>query len=89
MNDQEWEKLRKKASKMANDEYASEASSILWLTKEEILAIVDEAEVDKDKLSELIAIVNDATKTNSQKAEAIRNITGLAEMVVPLIVKLL
>lgn len=89
MNDQEWEKLRKKASNMANDEYAAEASSILWLTKEEILAIVDEAEVDKDKLSELIAIVNDATKTNSQKADAIRNITGLAEIVVPLIVKLL
>ncbi len=89
MNDQEWKKLRKKASNMANDEYALEASSILHLSKEEISAIIEEAEVDKDKLSELIILVNDAAKTNSQKAEAIRNITGLAEMVVPLIVKLL
>ncbi|MFH1626096.1 MAG: hypothetical protein ABID54_13215, partial [Pseudomonadota bacterium] len=58
------------------------------LTKEEILAIVDEAAVDKEKLSELISVVNDATKSNRQKAEAVRSITGLAEVAVSLIGKL-
>ncbi|MBU0702126.1 hypothetical protein KKE26_12690 [bacterium] len=78
MNNEEWQKLRKKANDLANAEYASEASSIIRLTREEILAIVDEAAVDKEKLSSLIAIVNDAAKTNNQRAEDIRNITGLA-----------
>ncbi len=88
MNAEEWKKLREKANNMANDEYASEASSIIRLTKEEISAIVDEAAVDKDKLSELVTLVNDAAKTNAQKAEAIRNITGLAEISASLIGKL-
>jgi len=88
MNNEEWQKLRKKAKGIADDEYASEASSIIRLTKEEISAIIDEAAVDKEKLSELISVVNDAAKSNNQKAEAIRNITGLAEVAVSVIGKL-
>jgi len=88
MNNEEWQELRSRAKKMANDEYASEASNIIRLTKDEISLIVNEASVDKEKLSELIAVVNDSTKTNSQKAEAIRTITGLAEIAVSLIGKL-
>lgn len=89
MNNKEWQKLRKKAKEMASDEYASEASSIIRLTKEEITSIVDEACVDKNKLSELIAVVTDGAKTNNQKAEAIRNINGLAEVAASLIGKLI
>ena len=88
MNNEEWQKLRNRAKDIANDEYASEASSIIRLTKKEISAIIDEAAVDKEKLSELISVVNEASKSNNQKAEAIRNITGLAEVAVSLIGKL-
>ena len=88
MNNEEWQRLRNQSRNMASAEYAAEASSIIRLTKDEISAIVSEVEVDKDKLTELIAVVNDSTKTNNQKAEAIRNITGLAEVAASLIGKL-
>jgi predicted transcriptional regulator len=88
MNNEEWQKLREKSKKMTNDEYSAEVSSIIRLTKNEISAIVTEAAIDKDKLSELIAVVNDAAKSNTQKAEDIRNTTGFAEVAASLIGKL-
>jgi len=88
MNDQEWEKLRKKARTVAVDEFSSEASSIIRLTKEEITSILDEATVEKEKLAELISVVNDASKSNAKKADVIKNITGLVEVAVALIGKL-
>jgi len=88
MNNEEWQRLREKAKDIANEEYAAEASAIIRLTKEEISGIIEEAAVSKDKLSELIAVVNDGSKSNNQKAEAIRNITGLAEVAASLIRKL-
>lgn len=88
MNNEEWQRLREKAKELANEEYAAEASTIIRLTKEEISGIIDEAAVNKDKLSELIAVVNDGSKSNNQKAEAIRNIAGLAEVAASLIRKL-
>lgn len=88
MNNEEWQRLRSNSKEMANAEYAAEASNIIRLTKDEITAIVNEAAVDKDKLSELIAVVNDTTKDNNEKAKAIKNITGLAEIAASLIGKL-
>lgn len=88
MNDQEWQALRNKARGIAIEESSTEASSIIRLTKAEITSIIEAAEVDKEKLSELISVVNDASKSNSEKADAIKNITGLAEVAVSLIGKL-
>jgi len=88
MNDQEWEKLRKKARTVAVDEFSSEASSIIRLTKEEITSILDEATVEKEKLTELISVVNDASKSNAKKADVIKNMAGLTEVAVSLIGKL-
>lgn len=85
MNDQEWEALRRNALEKSLDLYATEASNIIRLTKKEITQIIEEAGVDKEKLSELISIVNDASKSNNQKAEAIKVGTGLIEVIVPLI----
>ena len=89
MNSEEWKILRERSKQMALMQYATEASSIIHLTKDEISAIVDEAKVDQDKLSELIAVVDDATKSNNQKADAIKKIHGLAEVAVSLIGKLI
>jgi predicted transcriptional regulator len=62
---------------------------IVKLTKEEVTSIIEKAEVDKEKLSDLISLVNDALKSNNEKAEAIKNITGLEEVAVSLIGKLI
>jgi len=88
MNEQEWQALRNKANGIATDEYSTHASSLIKLTKTEIEAIISEANVDNEKLSELISVVNDHAKSNAQKAEAIKNATGLAETAVALIGKL-
>ena len=88
MNNEEWEALRNKARGIAIDEYTTEASSIVKLTKDEITSIIEKAEVDKEKLSDLISLVNDASKSNNEKAEAIKNTTGFAEVAASLIGKL-
>ncbi len=85
MNDQEWLALRNKARGIADEEYSVEASNIIRLTKKEIASIIENAEVDKEKLSELIVIINDASISNTQKAEAIKKVSGLAEVAVSLI----
>lgn len=88
MTNEEWQALRAKANQMANDQYASEASDIAKLTKKQVSEIIEEAAVDKDKVTELMILITDATKTNKQKAKAIKNIAGLAEVAASLIGKL-
>ena len=86
--DSTWEEIRKKAKKQTDDTFASKVSSLTRLTDDEIKEITPNA-LDKERLATLLEIVADATKSNSEKAEAIRNINGLAEIAVPLLRKLL
>ena len=86
--DSTWEEIRKKAKKQTDDTFASKVSSLTRLTDDEIKEITPDA-LDKERLATLLGIVTDATKSNNEKAEAIRNINGLAEIAVPLLLKLL
>jgi len=86
--DSTWEEIRKKAKKQTDDTFASKVSSLTRLTDDEIKEITPNA-LDKERLATLLGIVADATKSNNEKAEAIRNINGLAEIAVPLLLKLL
>ena len=86
--DSTWEEIRKKAKKQTDDTFASKVSSLTRLTDDEIKEITPNA-LDKERLATLLEIVADATKSNNEKAEAIRNINGLAEIAVPLLRKLL
>lgn len=88
MDQERWALLHGQATKVAIEEYSSEASSIIRLTQSEISEIINEASVDKRKLSELVSVVDDASKSNHEKAEAIRNTTGLAEVAASMIGKL-
>lgn len=86
--DSTWEEIRKKAAKQTDATFASKVSSMTRLTDDEIKEITPNT-LDKERLVTLLGIVADATKTNDEKAEAIRNINGLAEIAVPLLLKLL
>lgn len=86
--DSTWEEIRKKAKKQTDDTFASKVSSLTRLTDDEIKEITPNA-LDKERLATLLGIVGDATKSNNEKAEAIRNINGLAEIAVPILLKLL
>lgn len=86
--DSSWEEIRKQAKKQTDNTFASKASSLTRLTDDEIKEITPNG-LDKERFATLLEIVSDATKSNNEKAEAIRNITGLAEIAVPLLLKLL
>lgn len=86
--DSTWEEIRKKAKKQTDDTFASKVSSLTRLTDDEIKEITPNA-LDKERLTTLLGIVADSTKSNNEKAEAIRNIKGLAEIAVPLLMKLI
>jgi len=83
-----WEQIRKRAKKQTDETFASRVSSLTRLTDDEIKEIAPNAP-DKEKLSTLLGIIADATKSNNEKAQAIRDINGLAEIAVPLLLKLL
>ena len=85
MNEQEWLALRNKANQVADEVYSTEASNIIRLTKSEVEKVVDEAGVNKEKLAELMAVVNSSAKSNRQKADAVRNTVGLAEIAVAIL----
>ena len=88
MDNAEWIALRAKANQIASDQFASEASDIASLTKKQVSEIIAEASVDRETFAHLMATVKDATKSNQQKAQAIKNINGFAEVAVSLIGKL-
>lgn len=89
MNSGQWKALNEKAKTKSLDEFTTDASDISRLTKEEIASVIKESTVDKGKLSELMSIMHDAAKSNHEKAEAIRNTAGLAELTVGLLGKLI
>jgi len=86
--DPTWEEIRKKAKKQTDDAFAPKVSRLTRLTDDEIKEITPNA-LDKVRLATLLGVIADATKSNNEKAEAIRNVNGLAEIAVPLLMKFL
>jgi hypothetical protein len=86
--DATWEEIRKRAKKQTDDTFASKISSLTRLTDDEIKAITPSA-LDKERFATLLGIVADGAKSNNEKADAIRKIDGLAEIAVPLLLKLI
>jgi len=84
MDSEAWKKIRLAAREQSLEEFSTEASNLIRLTKSEVEMVIP-AGMDKEKLAELMEIVKDTTKDNNQKAEDIRSIAGLAEITVSLI----
>lgn len=83
-----WDEIRSKAKTLTDNNFATNVSSLIRLTDAEIKAITPN-NIDKERLATLFGIIGDNTKSNNEKADAIRSINGLAEIAVPLILKLL
>ena len=84
MDPQKWKKIREKVKEKTDSEFATEASILTRFTDEEIKAIAPSIG-DREKLAQLMEIVSDATKSNREKAEAIKNIAGLADIAVRIV----
>lgn len=85
--DSDWKKILDKAVADTHDQYAGKVSSLTSLTDDEIKALTPAAG-DREKLAKLLGVVADATKSNNEKAEALRNTAGLLETAVGVIGKL-
>ena len=62
-------------------------ASLIKLTNQEIEEAIPQG-IDHAKFAELMKVVNDASKTNREKADQIRNISGFAEIAANLLTKL-
>jgi len=83
-----WEDIRRRAKKQTDEAFAARISSLTRLTDDEVRALAP-TPADRARLAELLGLVQDTTRSNQEKAEAIRSVAGLAEMVVPLLTKLI
>lgn len=65
----------------------AQIAALSGCSPEELRAIAP-ADLDSAKLQQLVAIVGDATRSNDQKAAAIRSIAGLTDIAIGLTAKL-
>lgn len=86
--DPTWDEIRSKAKNQTDNSFTANVSSLTRLTDAEI-SVITPNNIDKERLATLLGIIGDNTKSNNEKADAIRNINGLAEIAIPLILKLL
>ena len=82
-----WDSIIENAGNDSISVFSDKASSLIKLTNKEIQEAIPEG-VDHAKFAELMSAVNDSTKSNSEKAEQIRNIYGFAEIAANLLTKL-
>ncbi len=83
-----WDKIIAEAANDTTEDYLNKVSGLIRLTNEEIKRAIP-PEVDHKKFGELMKVVQDATKSNLEKAEAIRNVSGYAEIAAGLLKRLL
>lgn len=84
----DWKKLAAKAKKQTVQELSKKISSLTRLNDEELIDIINESKIDKDKFVEVLEIVKDITLDNKQKAEALSKIDKGVGVLVRLIEKL-
>lgn len=88
MSNNDWDKIINDAFDKTDEEFASEFSGLTRLTDDELKDFIKTPE-DKEKFALLISIVKDTTKSNNQKAQALSNIDGALDLIVPLLGKLI
>ncbi|MFC1816814.1 hypothetical protein ACFL0M_12985 [Thermodesulfobacteriota bacterium] len=86
MNDINWDNIITGALIKTDNEFAAELSGLTRLTDDELKAFV-KTPAQKETFVKLISVIRDNTLDNNKKAEAINNIAGALEMIVPLLVK--
>lgn len=82
-----WDNIIENAGNESISEFSDKASSLIKLTNEEIQEAIPSG-VDHAKFAELMSVVNNSAKSNTEKAEQIRNISGFAEIAANLLTKL-
>lgn len=82
-----WDSIIEDAGNESLAEFSDKASSLTKLTNKEIEEAIPDG-IDHAKFAELMQIVNDAAKSNEEKAKAIRETVGFSEIAANLLIKL-
>lgn len=80
------QELADEAKDITDQQLSSQISSLTRLTQDEIDSIAP-APLDKENLQKLIGIIKDSTKSNEQKAEAIKTIDQHLSLLISIVSK--
>lgn len=84
-----WDELARKATESTNEQFKSEISSLTRLNDNEVEKIIMQTGISKLDLAAVLKEVKDATKSNSDKAKAIKNISKGMDVIVGFLAKLI
>ncbi|WMJ75285.1 hypothetical protein RCC89_19280 [Cytophagaceae bacterium ABcell3] len=84
-----WNEIANQAGQSTDDYFKSQMSSLTRLNDQEIEDIINETGISKQDLANVLKEVKDATKSNANKANAIRNISKGIDVLVGLAGKLI
>ena len=85
----DWNKIAKEAADATDEHFAGEIAKLTRLNDEEIRALIEDSGISKENLVVVLKEVRDATKSNQQKAAAIKNVNKGIDLLVSIAGKLL
>jgi len=80
----DWDKRIDDAGNKTDANLSGQMSDLGKLS-DEVIAAIAPRPIDKDNLAKIISVVKNATLSNQQKADAINQITGSADVLIGLI----
>ena len=85
----DWTTIANEAGQATDEHFKNQISSLTRLNDDEIETLINDTGISKQDLVEVLKEVKDASKSNIDKANAIRNIGKGVDVLVGLAVKLL
>jgi hypothetical protein len=82
-----WDEIAAQADRATNEHFMSQISSLTRLNDVEIENLITETGISKKDLTSVLKIVDEASKSNDAKADAIKNISKGINVLVGLAAK--
>jgi Glu-tRNA(Gln) amidotransferase subunit E-like FAD-binding protein len=84
-----WDDIANTADKLTQDQFQSQISSLTSLNDQKIEDVINDTGISKVDLTNVFKVVQDATKSNADKADAIKNISKGVDVLVAIANKLI
>lgn len=84
-----WEKLANEAGNKTDKKFAEEISSLTRINDKEILEIIKKNNISQTDLAKVLSVLKDTTKSNEQKANAIKNIGKGVDAIIDIVIRLI
>lgn len=84
----DWKKIAEQAREKTNKEFREEMANLVRLNDNDIERVMKESNIDSERFSEVMRLVNDSTLTNNKKAKAIEQIDNGLRMLIGIVERL-